>query len=131
MSEHTPGPWHYCERVTYRTVDPGVEEPEDSWIEIRDEGYLIVAKLPGGSIYDAALIAAAPETAAELKRVRAVNAQLLKALQHAREAVKSLPFDALGVEPYDSETGTGGWSYRDYLVEGIIDKAIMATREES
>jgi len=61
MMTHTPGPWHYYEHETYRTTEPGISEPENSWIEIRDEGDLITATLPGGSIYDAALIAAAPK----------------------------------------------------------------------
>ena len=87
MSEHTPGPWHYYEHVTYRTVEPGVEEPEDSWIEIRDEGDIMVATLPGGSIYDGALIAAAPDMAAELERVRAKCERLQDELNKTEEAL--------------------------------------------
>ena len=69
MMTHTPGPWHYYEHETYRTTEPGISEPENSWIEIRDEGGLITATLPGGSIYDAALIAAAPDLLAALETV--------------------------------------------------------------
>ena len=69
MMKHTPGPWNYYEHETLRTVEPGVEEPEDAWIEIRDEGDIIVARLPGGSIYDAELIAAAPDLLEVLKKV--------------------------------------------------------------
>ena len=90
MSEHTPGPWHYYEHETYRTVEPGIEEPEDSWIEIRDEGDIMVATLPGGSIYDGALIAAAP--------------QLLKACKVALNAINQ-----------NDETLTA----RDYLTAAI------------
>lgn len=67
---HTPGPWTVNQRIIY-AADAG-------------RGYMpqiatINPKL-GGSVADAnaSLIAAAPETAAERDRLRAINAELLE-----------------------------------------------------
>ena len=49
------------ERVTYVSTEPGVDVPDDCWIEILGDTRTPIAILPCGSIYDANLIAAAPD----------------------------------------------------------------------
>ena len=61
MTKHTPGPWKMKERATYVLTDPGVDVLDDCWIEILGDTRNPIATLPCGSIYDANLIAAAPD----------------------------------------------------------------------
>lgn len=90
MTQHTPGPW--------ATSRDGV--PEDH-IQIT-----IYAEATGKRVAtafeteaNAALIAAAPETAAERERLRAVNAELVAALTAIEEAACSLTSGVYRLQP--------------------------------
>jgi hypothetical protein len=77
MTQHTPGPW------TLGPVEPA-EISKGHWIT--HGSYKGVIGILGGSPSEAnaALIAAAPETAAERDRLRQVNEVMLEALREAR-----------------------------------------------
>ena len=92
MSEHTPGPWKVVDGDSY-----------DGWYEPGEYEYLVITTHPEprpnnqiASFWDsefgyeaqanASLIAAAPDMAAEIERLRAENARLLEACKMAREA---------------------------------------------
>lgn len=73
MSGHTPGPWWY-------------QEKSDAYTHIVRSGesrFLcqLAQDTSGEAEANARLIAAAPETAAELERVREINAELVEALR--------------------------------------------------
>lgn len=78
MSKHTPGPWFLSPNGRSINTAPGrdgfcVAEISDANIHFDD--------FPEEYRANAALIAAAPETAAERDRLREVNAELLAALK--------------------------------------------------
>ena len=111
MSEqvkHTPGPWKISDMLAIDNMlvrDGSVawvhnsrrmeaasgaligEVTSDSWIEGGNSGLPIV-KDRAEMLANAALIAAAPETAAERDRLRAVNADLLEALRKCVELIR-------------------------------------------
>lgn len=65
---HTPGPW-------------AASSYDGGWDCVREPGGQIIAKLGLNNPDNAALIAAAPEIAAERDRLLTVNAKLLEALK--------------------------------------------------
>ncbi len=76
MTQHTPGPW------TTAKYHADTREGIQIWDSV--EGYIIadvVDDQHDNSAANAALIAAAPETAAERDRLRQVNEVILKALR--------------------------------------------------
>ena len=79
MSEHTPGPW------THRTPADG------SRGRIYADNFHVANTF--GNEANARLIAAAPETAAERDRLRALNAELLEALEVALYALRRATWD--------------------------------------
>ena len=101
MSEHTKGPWKISDTLAIDNMlvrDGSVawvhdgrrieaasgalicEVTSNSWIEGENSGHPLVTNR-AEMLANAALIAAAPETAAERDRLRAVNAELLEALK--------------------------------------------------
>ena len=70
-TQHTPGPWH----VNGSEITPAI------WVEESDGKRICTIKPSEQDASNARLIAAAPETAAERDRLRAVNAELVKVVQ--------------------------------------------------
>ena len=91
MSEHTPGPWEYSDR-TY-LVDGKMYKTGD-WA-IMGGSYCLaqVAKET-----DARLIAAAPDMAAEIERLKAERAVLLEALGDCSDFLQLLTGDLVEIE---------------------------------
>jgi hypothetical protein len=77
MSTHTPGPWI----VGYLSQGPCVSIIAESGKWRCTEIARVFGATPDEAILVAALIAAAPETAAERDRLRGVNSQMLEALE--------------------------------------------------
>jgi hypothetical protein len=107
-AQHTPGPWWtdgvYSEdeggvAIIAASTDCGPlpGNPTRGMVAFATE---LLAYRADECIANARLIAAAPETAAERDRLRAINADLLAAL---RNAVRIVDFymKSLGVEPAD------------------------------
>ena len=78
MTDHTPGPWYVCDNGHIR------QEASDAVIaELRDGGHIDPdAQLidPDAIEANAHLIAAAPDTAAERDRLKAIGAEMAEAL---------------------------------------------------
>jgi len=84
MSAHTPGPWQWVERgggSGWELVGPNGEQVADDGSAWGEYGPSI--RVPSAN---AALIAAAPEKAAERDKLREVNALMLEALEKVANA---------------------------------------------
>ena len=74
---HTPGPWKYVESLFH-------------WIRAGDNTPIAIMKTPGPNVVaNAALIAAAPDMADELTRLRSDNAKLREALEYVRDLART------------------------------------------
>lgn len=87
---HTPGPWKIDQRDSNTSARIG------SAVDLQASG--LVARVYGNNPQhmeaNARLIAAAPETAAERDRLKAVNADLLAALESACAVAAAWDYDA-------------------------------------
>ena len=89
---HSPGPYE-------TTVGPADNDLEvEAWAVCRQGAGDVIAEVfahheapPNTARDNAILFAAAPETAAERDRLKAINAELLAALQLCRDHVRHLP----------------------------------------
>jgi hypothetical protein len=96
MTQHTPGPWSVFNDGYGEDCDP--PEPGKRWLSVSDSGENEIAVLINRvgeptptQEANAALIAAAPETAAERDRLRESNEVMLEALKAVVLAVANNP----------------------------------------
>lgn len=83
MTKHTPGPWTLKESGDGKWIQiyGNGAEPHQNIAEVRRDDFISVEEDGDEPTYNAALIAAAPETAAERDRLKEINAGLLGALK--------------------------------------------------
>lgn len=105
-ARHTPGPWHV--------------QPSDH------PGGLLIKPIPGQVVAqcdevpemeaNASLIAAAPETAAERDRLKAINAEMLEALKALHDRVRQ---HTSKHNPFDWQSGSDDRAMMEAAVAAI------------
>ena len=111
-AEHTPGPWTFRRAIT--STDGGFDYGIDAIVKGKKryiaEAFEVVGNgVKVDALANARLIAAAPETAAERDRLKAVNAAMLAALKAVESITRDLPLPS---------------------VHNVINHAITAASEE-
>ena len=98
---HTPGPW-----TIVSVNDPARFNLQFAIAQKRSAGLRIaeICRYDDAGLADAALISAAPETAQERDRLKAINAELVKALEAAVR-----PFDEPARNPSGNPVGEPSW----------------------